>query len=291
MPALIRFLNSPQPPNISYVSPVKTSVYISVFVAVFLVVFQPFGLGTINSPHKILIIASYGLPCLPPDIILGYGLVYWFRRSKSHALWKVWHELVVILLYIVIIGASNYTYSCLLFGMGFRLRDLLSMETYTALVAFFPAVATFVSARAFNTCRNETAAESLNRSLDGSVKSESLSSLTVRKVTLSGENKDESVTADLDGICFIKSDGNYVEVVLAAKGAKHETRLLRATLKDMETQLAGQCTEIVRCHRSYLVNKQRISSAEGNAMGLTISLDRDNLQVPVSRSYVAAFKA
>jgi len=290
--ASIRFLNSPQPPNMSYMWALRASVYTSLFVALFLVAFQPFGLGSINGPNKLLVIASYGLPCFPPNLLINCVLVHLFRRSgKMAAGWKVYHTLATMLLFLLVIGASNYTYDCILSGADFNLRWLVRMELYTALVGFFPAAVIFASARALSASRNESAAEALNRSIETAAKTEAPpATVPAHIISLSGDNKDESLSVDARDICYLKSDGNYVEVVVATEGAKRETKLLRATLKDMETQLAGQCGDIVRCHRSFLVNQRRILGAEGNAMGLVISLDRDGLQVPVSRSYVAAFR-
>jgi ABC-type sulfate transport system permease component len=110
MIAPIRFLNSPQTPNTSYLSALKSSVYTSVFVAVFLAVFQPFGLHSVEGPWRLLVIASFGLPCLLPDLLIGCSLVYWFGHSNAGERWKVWHELLVTLLYLFAIGASNYAY-------------------------------------------------------------------------------------------------------------------------------------------------------------------------------------
>lgn len=291
MTALFRLLISPQPPNTSYVSAVRRSVYISIFVAVFLVAFQPFGLATLESDYKLLIIASYGLPCFLPNILIGCTLAFWAKSRRRPAVWRVWHELATILMYILVISLSNYLYGHSLSFFDASWRALLEMVGYTMLVGFFPAVAVFFSNRAYNTSRNETAAASLNRSIESAAKSHhETPAAPAPRITLSGDNRDESLTVDTDDICYIKSDGNYVEVVTAASGAKREARLLRATLKEMETQLSGQCASIVRCHRSYLVNSQRIASAEGNSTGLVITLDRDAIQVPVSRSYVAAFK-
>jgi hypothetical protein len=290
MSALFRFLNAPHPPNTSYASAVRQSVYISVFVAVFLMAFQPFELGTITGRYRLLLIASYGLPCLAPDLVIGCGMVWW-KRSRKEFVWKVWHAIAVIFVYLLAIGASNHLYDSLLTGYAINWAELLRMEGYTALVGFFPSVAMFVSARTVNTCRNETAAKDLNRSIENNALAESASgAASGTKLELVGGNKDEFFSADTGDICYIKSDGNYVEIVTAASGAKHTATLLRATLKDIESQLAGRADDVVRCHRSYLVNRRRIASAEGNAMGLTITLDRDGLQVPVSRSFVEEFR-
>jgi DNA-binding LytR/AlgR family response regulator len=64
-----------------------------------------------------------------------------------------------------------------------------------------------------------------------------------------------------------------------------------AALKDVEKdQVARQCADIQRCHRSYLVNRRRVARAMGNAQGLTLHLDRGEIEVPVSRSFVASFR-
>jgi hypothetical protein len=291
MTALFRLLNDSQPPNLSYASAVRRSVYISVFVAVFLVAFQPFGLGMLEGDYRLLLIASYGLPCFLPNVIIGCGLVYWGRSRKKPTVWRVWHELAVILLHMLVIGISNYLYGVSLSFFEANGSALMEMLVYTMLVGFFPAAAVFVSNRAINISRNETAAASLNRTIETTARHQDTpTAASAAPVTLSGENRGETFSVLPDELCYMKSDGNYVEVVTAAPDAKRQTQLLRATLKDMETQLSGQCAEIVRCHRSYLVNARRIVAAEGNSAGLVITLDRDGIQVPVSRAYVAAFR-
>ena len=289
---IVRFLKAPHPANTSYGLAFWSAVIISVFVALFLMAFQPFGLGDMYGPYKYLFIASYGLPCLPPDLLLGFGLVYWCRKRDMGEHWKVWHALVVILVHILIISASNYWYQCLLLHHSLSYRGLYEMELDTALVGVFPALGTFLSSRAFLVSKNEAVAEELNESIDQTPKPAVAQTVpeAAKTVTLRGENNAEVVTAAPERVCYLKSDGNYVEVILSNPDGKPQTLLLRAALKDIEAQLAGQCAAIVRCHRSYLVNKQRIASAEGNALGLTLTLDQSGLEVPVSRSFVEQFR-
>jgi DNA-binding LytR/AlgR family response regulator len=52
-------------------------------------------------------------------------------------------------------------------------------------------------------------------------------------------------------------------------------------------------TEIIRCHRSYLVNLMAVNRVDGNAQGLKLSFSKSLAMthiVPVSRSFIADFK-
>jgi DNA-binding LytR/AlgR family response regulator len=64
-------------------------------------------------------------------------------------------------------------------------------------------------------------------------------------------------------------------------------KLIRLSLKQLEIQLEN-FSQIKRCHRSYLVNTQHISSIDGNARSLTIQLDNVATSIPVSRSFSKA---
>jgi hypothetical protein len=108
-------------------------------------------------PSPTLGSSLYGLPCFPPDLVLGCGLVFWFRHTDWGERWKVWHVLVVILMHLLIIGASNYTYDCLILKRPFRASGLFEMEIDTALLGIFPAFGTFISARAFLANKNQAA--------------------------------------------------------------------------------------------------------------------------------------
>jgi hypothetical protein len=83
-------------------------------------------------------------------------------------------------------------------------------------------------------------------------------------------------------IAYVRAQQNYCEVV-----GKDRRHLLRIRLKSLVGQLSD--TSIIRCHRSYLVNLNRIRKIHGNAQGYQLRLFGSNETVPVSRSYLAEF--
>jgi len=89
-------------------------------------------------------------------------------------------------------------------------------------------------------------------------------------------------------ILCIEAQQNYVVIIYESEaGIKSE--MIRNTLSNIAASLAG--TSIIRCHRSYLVNQNRIAQITGNAQGLKLQVSglTDKI-VPVSRKYIPVFK-
>ena len=60
--------------------------------------------------------------------------------------------------------------------------------------------------------------------------------------------------------------------------------LLRSSLSRLEAQIIDR-SNIVRCHRSYVVNLDRVERVTGNAQGYKLHLFGGQFQVPVARRY------
>jgi len=90
-----------------------------------------------------------------------------------------------------------------------------------------------------------------------------------------------------DDLLFAKADGNYITLTTIKDGfLKNE--LKRISLKQLEIQLAAY-PYLLRCHRAYLLNVQRVVKLSGNSQGYLISFDRTEDKVPVSRAYLNVF--
>lgn len=87
-----------------------------------------------------------------------------------------------------------------------------------------------------------------------------------------------------ESLLYIESAENYVSICYLNKG-KLSKYLLRDTLKKMEESFAG--TEIIRCHRSYMVNFEKVKVIRKDKDGLMLELDLPSvIDIPVSRTYV-----
>jgi len=87
-----------------------------------------------------------------------------------------------------------------------------------------------------------------------------------------------------DNLLYIESAENYVSICYLNKG-KLSKYLLRETLKKSEDQFAG--TEIIRCHRSFIVNFEKVKVIRKDKDGLKLELDYPAaIEIPVSKTYV-----
>jgi hypothetical protein len=87
-----------------------------------------------------------------------------------------------------------------------------------------------------------------------------------------------------ESLLFLEAAENYVSICYFDKG-KVSKYLLRDTLKNMEGIFSG--TEIIRCHRSYMVNFEKVKIIRKDKDGLTLELDiPTGMDIPVSKTYV-----
>ena len=91
------------------------------------------------------------------------------------------------------------------------------------------------------------------------------------------------ITASQDDIFYIESQDNYVCIHYLI-GDRMESYMLRSSTQEVEESLKG--TGIIRCHRSYLVNINRIKVLKHDK-GRAVIVMEDNAgsEVPVSKGY------
>lgn len=87
-----------------------------------------------------------------------------------------------------------------------------------------------------------------------------------------------------ESLLYLESAENYVSICYLNKG-KISKYLLRDTLKKMEETFSG--TELVRCHRSYMVNFEKVKVIRKDKDGLKLELESPSaIDIPVSKTYV-----
>ena len=89
-----------------------------------------------------------------------------------------------------------------------------------------------------------------------------------------------------ENLLYLESAENYISICYLNKD-KVSKYLLRDTLKKTEESFAG--TDVVRCHRSYMVNFEKVKVIKKDKDGLKLELDAPSVSdIPVSKTYVKA---
>ena len=246
------------------------------FAFIFLWIFEPYGLYNLTTnSEKILAIGLY----------TGIGLIlmliqFFILQSaviKDHTVIKTigW-----ILLSFLIIGTSSSIINSYLYNNGqFNLKGLFYFQGIILSINIIP-VSVFVLIHYNLTLRKRLKVSfNINSTLNNRVES----TIIQKGIVLNSENKKEGLTIELDSLIFICSIDNYIEIYFSANNIV-EKRLLRYSLSRVEIDNKGS-SEIFRCHKSYIVNKKKISSIIGNAAGYKLILAGHDTPIPVSRKW------
>lgn len=106
-------------------------------------------------------------------------------------------------------------------------------------------------------------------------------------VHLSDNNGNLKFSIKLGDLFYIESQDNYINVYYIVDG-KVKNYMLRCKIKTIEESFAG--SSLVRCHRSYIINTDKIRAIRKEKNGTFIELDRDDIgAIPLSKGYASKF--
>lgn len=107
-------------------------------------------------------------------------------------------------------------------------------------------------------------------------------------LTITGENNKVILAINYGQLLYIKSSGNYLDIYYL-KGETASKELVRVSLKELEAKITN--SSIVRIHRSYMVNKHRISSFKKTRKGYKLLVQHAPEEIlPVSLGYKDKFE-
>ena len=255
------------------------------FIALFLIFFQPFGVSDWQDPNKNSYLAGYGLITALCGIILRFAVFKTFPKYHSEATWNVGKEVLSIMMLIMMIAAGNIVYSNLIFNFENGIISFLWMLLAVVIIGIFPA--TFgvmlnyiIQLKKFNQQIVVHHHHTPEITLAEQVSENKVQNSVLLK--LIAENEKDSIELAVDSLYFIESSDNY-STVFYEKNQKLQKELLRSSLTRLESQISSE--NIVRCHRSFIVNLDKVEKVTGNAQGYKLHLKSPELLVPVARKY------
>lgn len=247
------------------------------FIALFLIVFQPFGASYWQHPNKNLILAGYGLVTFLCLSGISFAMPLLFKRWYSEANWTVGKEILGVLLILVIISVGNWLYSQWFFVSSFRIKELFGWIGITVAIGIIPT--TIITLLDYTRLQRKYATDKLSVKTNTE---EQPAPASLEIITLIAENLKDTFSLSPDELLFIESASNYSEVVFL-KENNLQKMLIRSSLSRLEEQI--QHSDIVRCHRSFIINLKQVSKITGNAQGYKLQLKNVGYPLPVARRY------
>ena len=111
-----------------------------------------------------------------------------------------------------------------------------------------------------------------------------------KRITLFDNNGALKFSISSDNLYFIESDDNYIKAWYTDSSGEIKQYMLRGRLKTVEDSFAD--SELVRCHRKYIVNIRKVSILKSEKEGYKIDFDIDTLDpIPISKTYEQAVLA
>ena len=272
---LYSWFNKPFPSYLSIKQKISIPVYFGIFVSAFLYIFQPFGIETNN----LLYVVIYGITTTL--IMLFFSIIFplFFPKFSNEDKWNVHKHIIYVFLHILFIGLANsiiayFFQEDLLENSLFVIIFIAIAQTFA--IGVFPVfVLTFWLERKLMKQHQEIAKNT----------SDKLKSKTIQetqKIKISSQNQKEIIETNTENLICIKAEGNYCKIFIENK--KIEKKVMRVTMKKIEDDLS-KLKNIVRCHKSFFVNLDKINDVTGNARGYFFLIDELDFSIPVSRNF------
>lgn len=286
MNKLVVFLRQPYPHHESTRQFLVRSLLIGGFVGLFLLLFQPFGINEWQLPYKTPKILGFGLVTFGVLVVDSVVLPRLFPSPFREANWTVGREIAYILTHIMLITVANRLYLGWLAG-GSLAGGWGWVMGMTFLIGIFPAVGVVLANYIIQLRRYSREATALSAELE-TQPTHTYPTEPVPSLTLLADNGKEALTLAPNDLLAIESSDNYCTIHYQKRGQPAK-ELMRSSLSRLEVQLDEQLTDdhrpFVRCHRSYVVNLDRVERVSGNAQGYKLHLAQGTLLVPVARKY------
>ena len=256
----------------------KVLLAIGLFISFFLVFFEPFGLSSFHSEYRLYFEIGFGAVTSLTLFLNHFALPLIFGKIFSTSKWTVLKQILWQIWVLFIIGFANFLYSYFFFHFTNNFKAFYYYQFYTMSVGIIPVVVITVLNQ------NRLLAENLKIANDynNDFASKANIQFEEERICLMGENSKDKLEVNSSDLIYITSSGNYIQVYYK-KEKELKSILLRNTLKQAEDQLKENHF-MIKCHRAFLVNRNKIVRVKGNSQGLRLMLDCTDEEIPVSRN-------
>ena len=229
---------------------------------------------------------GYGFISFMTPVMLQLVRTKIINERKAEYQYKIWNEIIWLTLILVSITLVNLIYSNLIGILNINLRGFFIFLLMVLSIGVFPVMA--------SVWMKYTHFKKLNQKEAALIEKEISSNITSvidsgnRAESFVAENEKDILNTFSTNLLYIESVDNYSQFVIF-ENSKISKLLLRGSLKHFENQIKS--SQIIRCHRSFIVNLGIAKNIEGNAQGYLLSIENSDQKIPVSRSYGPTIKA
>ncbi|MEO1010780.1 MAG: LytTR family DNA-binding domain-containing protein [Bacteroidota bacterium] len=248
--------------------------WLVLFTFTFLKVYTPFDMNQWEESHYVSYVSIGAGALLISQFLLRFLL--------GHAQFKVWSFLLWIGLEVFLITLGiHLAFAPAFTTIGAELHEFYRTARFVTLVMVGPyMLCIWYLALRYRFSAFEEVKHDIS-TMDNKGKMDAM-------LTLKGENDKIILAIKYSQLRYIKSSGNYLEIFFK-EGENTVKELVRMSLKEMEVKITD--SSIIRIHRSFMVNKNHISSFKRTRKGYELLLEGTRPErLPVSGGYRDKFE-
>jgi Response regulator of the LytR/AlgR family len=253
---------------------VRLILFTSLFALVFINAYSPFGADMWYNLTKLEFFTYSSLTILVGVLVVVVSRIIMYRITRKHSL-NIWQYLLWIFAEILSMALTYALFEKLFLKDARLFADLVKNSSRnTALVLLLPYSILWL----YFSWRDKK--EQIERLADAP----SFSDNPRNMIPFYDDKGILKFSIKKENLLYLESAENYVNICYLNKG-KVSKYLLRDTLKKIEENFSG--TEIIRCHRSYMVNFEKVKVIRKDRDGLKLEFDNPSVtDIPVSKTYV-----
>ncbi|MFH1119877.1 MAG: LytTR family DNA-binding domain-containing protein [Bacteroidota bacterium] len=246
------------------------------FALVFINVYAPFGVEVWFSVTRWTLLLYSSIIILTGVLVVVISRIIMFHSSRRYTI-RLWHYLVWVLAEVFFMGLFYTLYQILILGDSRFFPDLLVISVQnTALVLLLPYSVLWLY---FSWAENKKKLEMMG----GEKPADSGPGM----IHFKDERGVMRFSVKTNHLLYLEAADNYIFIHYLDNN-KPARLLLRNSLKSISEDLTG--SEVVRCHRSFMVNSEKVMLIRREKEGLILELDVPEIKhLPVSRTYIDSF--
>ena len=269
---MLDFLKKPYPFNDDLKHNAKIIFFISVVFFVVLFLFRPLDIHALNTTEALMrvgamslltfIALSFNLLVLPSFLPRLFKPPWTIIKEIFWNSWIVMTVSALIVIYYQYLDISDFSF---MFILEAGLYGCLSVSVLIVIN------------------RDRLLRDNLKTATELNEKIQIRNEFGTNMVFFASEYMKDKLAIAADSILLIRSANNYIEVFWK-EGDTVNNKMLRSSLSKT-CDLLIDYKNLFKCHRSYIINVERIVKIEGNYQGYKVNLSDIDFSIPVSQSY------
>jgi hypothetical protein len=249
-------------------------LFTAIFALVFIYIYSPFGFANWRTLTQWQHLTYWGMAVITGILVVALSrlLMFVFYRSKpltyiKYGVWIVVEIAFMALFYTLFlkIALKDDSFVFDLFKTSLQNTALIILIPYSVLWLYFSW-------------------QDKKEQLELLTQGISPKDLSQNLVPFYDEKNILRISVKMENLLYLESSDNYVNIYYDNKD-KVSRFLLRNSLKKLESIFSN--SEIVRCHRSYMVNFKKVKILRKEKDGLSLEMDtNETIDIPVSKTYV-----